>query len=182
MDKPTDLNILVTDLSGAVAVLNNEPWDWAISAISPNDRTIVPKQSSKHMIQLFDDVTRLSDVYICPNKQHVSEILKFSEQFQNGDKVLIHCAAGLSRSTAIAIAVMVQHGYGCVEAFYEVKRRRQSQLIMPNERVLTIAGHFLGDRELGLKIENLVNYEIDKAGTSWYDAGIDAPSLRAFPK
>ena len=57
----------------------------------------------------FDDVTPTSLMYKCfPNKklptsEHIQEILKFTASLKSTDKLLVHCTAGISRSTAVAV-------------------------------------------------------------------------------
>jgi protein-tyrosine phosphatase len=65
-----------------------------------------------------------------------------SEQYQQGRTILIHCAAGVSRSVTIAISFLVfAHIMDWPEAETEVRQRRS--IANPNVRILTSAKKLL---------------------------------------
>nr|CAG4710805.1 unnamed protein product [Naegleria fowleri] len=68
-----------------------------------------------------------------PISHYFQECYEFIEDaISNSGVVLVHCAAGVSRSSTIIISyVMKKMGVGCLFAFQLVKKRRR--MIMPNE-------------------------------------------------
>ena len=50
----------------------------------------------------------------------IKSILEFTGTFADDDNILIHCHAGLCRSTAVAILALVQHGATPEEAINKV--------------------------------------------------------------
>ena len=61
-----------------------------------------------HLFSFFAD-TIMPDHPHAPRLQDVKRILAFTSQLPERAKVLVHCRAGVSRSTAIAYAILCQH-------------------------------------------------------------------------
>ena len=57
------------------------------------------------LVLCFDDISRPVDDYILPEKKHIQKALKFANNIDGGS-LLIHCFAGVSRSSGIALAII----------------------------------------------------------------------------
>ena len=95
----------------------------------------------------FDDVTPTSLMYKCfPNKklptsEQIQDILKFTASLKSTDKLLVHCSAGISRSTAVAAGILCQHGLNAEEALeYVFSIRPQA---CPNKYILGLLEEIL---------------------------------------
>jgi protein-tyrosine phosphatase len=63
---------------------------------------------------------------LAASHQHLEQGVAFvREQLARGEKVLIHCQHGIGRSALLALCVLVDHGFGPLEALCHVKDRRQ---------------------------------------------------------
>ncbi len=73
------------------------------------------------------DDSESSDLY-----SHLQKVTTFiHDSIENGDKVLVHCQAGISRSATVVIAyIMRSKRYSLQDAFNFVKRKRS--IIFPN--------------------------------------------------
>jgi predicted protein tyrosine phosphatase len=90
---------------------------------SPNDVPVLTMR--------VDDITPKS---LSTKERHLNnlltetdaeEILKFCKDWdETNHRLLVHCAAGVSRSTATAIAVMVDHDWSYEEAFAHIEKIR----------------------------------------------------------
>lgn len=61
----------------------------------------------RHLRCFFDDIDDpRCPLGVPPTRDHVAEILAFAERFDPHEDVLVHCQAGISRSTAAALAVI----------------------------------------------------------------------------
>lgn len=56
----------------------------------------------------FDDIEEPINGYVPPPGERVQELLEFAGTCQDGDTLLIHCHAGISRSTALGFAAICQ--------------------------------------------------------------------------
>lgn len=70
------------------------------------DEVTVPKLRRE-----FDDVTRYSPIYQMPTQEDVSVIVRFLNETKDVP-ILIHCAAGISRSSACAYLRFLLRGRG----------------------------------------------------------------------
>lgn len=59
-----------------------------------------------HMVESFPDITHPISG---PQIEQVKRLLAFGQE--NSGRILVHCHAGVSRSTAIAIGIMMVRGY-----------------------------------------------------------------------
>lgn len=58
----------------------------------------------------FDDLSTSAPWgrWLPPERHHVQAILRFGQSLRDGDKILIHCEQGISRSTASAFMILAQ--------------------------------------------------------------------------
>jgi len=125
-----------------------------ISLLSPEQATEFEftSQGTDHKLWLMDDVTFSAPGSRAPSVSQILEILDFSKTFQPNDKALIHCYAGVSRSTSVAIGVLCQHGVPPSDSISVVEKLCEG--MDPNELILR---HF--DAALGLKLTLLDAYK-----------------------
>ena len=96
---------------------------------------------ARAVFSYFNDVDYPTDDG--PQENEIGLLLDFSQRFTVADKILIHCRAGVSRSTALAYAVVCQHTKPGQEkkAFaYICKIRPQ---LFPNRLVVQMADRIL---------------------------------------
>ena len=67
----------------------------------------VQTDEPKQLILQFDDINKPMDDYIIPQMSHIKRALEFADKIEDGS-LLIHCHAGISRSSAIALAVIAK--------------------------------------------------------------------------
>jgi predicted protein tyrosine phosphatase len=116
---------------------------WAtktLSLLDPDLRDVEQPNSYRH-IGFFNDITHPIYGWVMPTMAHFLACMNFSLDFKDDDNVLIHCHAGVSRSTAIAIAVLIQHGMNvndAVDKIFEVR-----DCMWPNATLISLADvHF----------------------------------------
>ena len=100
-----------------------------ISAIEQIDRL-----PGKHLHVKVSDVSSTQPGYITPTSNHLTKVLEFTQDLTDEDRLLVHCFAGQSRSTAFAIAALIQHGMTYREAFDEVSALRS--ILLPNKLIV----------------------------------------------
>ena len=96
---------------------------------------------AKSIFSYFDDVDYQTEDG--PQENGITLLLDFSQRFTVADKILIHCRAGISRSTAMAYAVVCQHtkpGQETKALAYICKIRPQ---LFPNRLIIKMADRIL---------------------------------------
>jgi protein-tyrosine phosphatase len=71
-----------------------------------------------------------SDVSISPYFQPCIE--KIQKARINGEPILVHCMAGVSRSTTILLSYMIYNGYTLKNALNEMRKKRIKRYVRPN--------------------------------------------------
>ncbi|OQW94040.1 MAG: hypothetical protein BWK79_07970 [Beggiatoa sp. IS2] len=84
----------------------------------------------------FDDVTPEDDFGLIATLEDIKAILQFTVKLTTPDKLLVHCGAGISRSTAVACGILCQHGLSPKEALKMVCLLRQGAY--PNDYIITL--------------------------------------------
>jgi predicted protein tyrosine phosphatase len=96
-------------------------------------RSIEPIEG-KHLVIPCDDIPMPIEGMQEPTSEHLAAAMAFTEHLNENDRVIVHCFAGQSRSTAIAIAILIQHGLTSKQAFDHVSRLRS--ILLPNTRII----------------------------------------------
>lgn len=92
---------------------------------------------------VFDDIQEdnLSLLRTAPTKHHVDQMIQFARMARS-DNMMVHCAAGHSRSPAVAIVWLVVRGHSPKDAVQQVKNSRPG--IVPHLKFLAFADEALG--------------------------------------
>ena len=72
-----------------------------IDAATRVDRPFAVHQDH-HLFLGFNDITEPTDGLIHPSPDHVEEVLTFAQRWDRSTPIVVHCFAGISRSTACA--------------------------------------------------------------------------------
>ncbi len=98
----------------------------------------------RRLVRRFDDVLTEYPGAVVPDEAHVTDILAWSHKLADeaAQHVLIHCHAGVSRSTAAAAMLLAKDNPGSeAEAFAVLRRVRPRS--WPNSRMVQIADDML---------------------------------------
>ena len=112
-----------------------------------------------HLILHFEDYDkRWAHSGAAPKLEHVQKIVDFAKDIGPDDKVLVNCHAGVSRSVATAIGILVQHGMDPVDAILHCKEIRPQ--MWPNDLITSYFSEVLG-KDISTPLEMWVdnNYE-----------------------
>lgn len=124
-----------------------------VSLIDPDEVNtyLQPPKGTRHRLQLvFNDLDDIEMTlpkysrYVAPKEHHVAALVEFGRNMAPLPDwgLLTHCEAGISRSSAAAITLLVSAGYPPPIAFGVV--RRACPLMLPNRRILRITDEILG--------------------------------------
>jgi len=175
-------NIRILGKFEANALLENPSLNSSIShVISINDPGENPpanlsNHNGEHLVLSFYDLTKIRGDMILPSHNDMVQIIDFAKlvnkafnDSENKDNVnvLVHCGAGISRSSAAALAILAQR----LEPSQESADLAINQLldvkqqILPNRRMVTLIDRILGyNRNLLRSLES----NIIKDTKIWY--------------
>jgi predicted protein tyrosine phosphatase len=111
------------------------------------DFSVVERPSSvdakNHLHIEIDDITCPLDGYRHPCEDHVARLMSFVKGWDRGAPMVIHCYAGISRSTASAYAAACALNPDRDEMAIAQDMRRASRTAMPNSLIVALADRIL---------------------------------------
>ena len=101
--------------------------------------------ADKHLALFMHDIAEEQPDMVAPSVAHVEHLLDFARNWDRSRPMLIHCFAGISRSTAAAYIVAAALQPERDEAELARTLRQRSPSATPNPR-LVLLGHTIYDR------------------------------------
>ncbi len=98
----------------------------------------------KHLVLGMDDIPEPADGYIVPCEDHVAKLIAFAREWDRSAPLVVHCYAGISRSTAGAFVTACALNPGRAELGIAQELRQRSHTASPNRRIVSIADTLLG--------------------------------------
>ena len=99
---------------------------------------------ANHMKIAFDDITEPMDGFVAPSAEHVERVLSFVRGWDRSAPLVIHCYAGVSRSTASAFAAACALNPHRDEMVIARQIRSASPIANPNRLLVSLADKALG--------------------------------------
>ena len=97
-----------------------------------------------HLWLSLHDIAEAQDGMVLPGETHVRELLDFARSWDRAKPMVIHCYAGISRSTASAYIVAAALSPARDEFELAGTLRRLSPTASPNPRLIELADAILG--------------------------------------
>ena len=110
------------------------------------DQVVRPEsvKPANHLKVAIDDITEPMDGFVAPNAEHVEQVLSFVRSWDRGAPLVIHCYAGVSRSTASAFAAACALNPHRDEMVIARQIRAASPIANPNRLIVSLADKALG--------------------------------------
>lgn len=98
----------------------------------------------RHLALYFSDISEPLDGHVLPSATHVERFLAFVRRWDRDAPLVIHCWAGISRSTAGAFVAACALAPERDEAAIARALRAASPMATPNRRIVAVADDILG--------------------------------------
>jgi len=117
-----------------------------VSLIGDEDHVERPAavEAENHLWLRLHDISAPLDGYIMPEEKHVIDLLRFVRHWDRRAPLVVHCYAGISRSTASAFASVCALNPHRDEESIALALRRASPTATPNIRIVSLADRLLG--------------------------------------
>ncbi len=140
--------LIVSPLSAVDAISREHRPSHLVSLLGPDSDMQRPDgiAPANHLSLVFNDIsTPIADL-IAPTEAHVDRLIAFLTDWDRGQPMLIHCWAGISRSTAAAYIALCLHRPDDDEAELARLLRRASPTATPNPLMVAL-GDIALDRD-----------------------------------
>ena len=99
---------------------------------------------ANHLKISMDDITEHMDGFVAPSEDHVERVLAFVRSWDRAAPLVVHCYAGISRSTASAFAAACMLNPHKDEIAIARQIRAASPIAQPNRLIVGLADRMLG--------------------------------------
>jgi predicted protein tyrosine phosphatase len=99
---------------------------------------------ANHLKVSMDDITEQVDGFVAPCDSHIEQVLNFVRGWDRKAPLVVHCYAGISRSTASAFAAACALNPHRDEISIARQIRQASPSAFPNRLIVTLADRALG--------------------------------------
>ena len=137
--------VYVCPLSQIAATVSSTRASHLISLI--DDSTLVARPDSiaeeNHLFVGIHDITEAQDGMVLPAEEHVRLLIDFAEHWDRERPMVVHCFAGISRSTAGAFITLCATRPERDELGIARRLRKASPFATPNSRLVALADAML---------------------------------------
>jgi predicted protein tyrosine phosphatase len=99
---------------------------------------------ANHLRVQMDDITEQMDGFLAPSDSHIEQVLNFVRGWDRNAPLVVHCYAGISRSTASAFAAACMLNPHRDEISIARQMRAASPIASPNRLIVSLADRALG--------------------------------------
>ena len=99
---------------------------------------------ANHLMISMDDITEPADGFVAPSGEHIGRVLEFVRRWDRAAPLVVHCYAGISRSTASAFAAACALNPHRDELSIARQIRQASPSAYPNRLIVMHADRALG--------------------------------------
>jgi predicted protein tyrosine phosphatase len=135
------MKILVCPLSKVMSMVASHAPERIVSVLDPSATfpETGPAYFGRHLRLHFHDVHVSTEGQVVPTAKHIDDLLAFLTPWSRTAPILIHCRAGIGRSTAAAFIAACLHNPHTDEQEIAGALRRAAPLARPNETLIKLA-------------------------------------------
>jgi len=117
-----------------------------VTLLNPTDIKLRPEAIApeRHLFIRIGDIVEPQEGLVFPEARHVRDLIAFARKWDRREPMVVHCFAGVSRSTASAFIATCALLPERDEAEIAREIRASSPTATPNSRLVALADHELG--------------------------------------
>lgn len=143
------MKIIVSSLAMAPALIRDERPSHVVSLLSPQEIHLAdyghaPERHLRIAVHDLRAAHEDTERDTPPAREHIDSLLAFASGWTSEAPILVHCWAGISRSTAAAFTIACARNPEVDEAEIALALRAASQTAWPNPRLVAFADAALG--------------------------------------
>jgi predicted protein tyrosine phosphatase len=100
----------------------------------------------RHLRLVMHDIAEVMPDYTAPNVEHIERLIDFAQVWGGHDTMVVHCWAGISRSTAAAFISLCTINPEAPEELIARRLREASPTAYPNRLMVRLADEALSRR------------------------------------
>lgn len=138
--------LIVCPLRLVPQIVANRSPSHLITLLDPDEMIETPAgiEAERHLKLGVNDIAEMVEGMTAPSEETVTHLLAFGKTWDATAPLLIHCWAGISRSSASAYILAVERNPHADEAAIARALRAASPYAMPNRRLVALADDILG--------------------------------------
>ncbi len=138
--------IYVSPLSGVADAIKSLGPSHLVSLLDAETMIDTPEgiDAARHLRLPINDISEPRDTLVPPSAAHVSALISFIRGWDQQRPMLVHCWAGISRSTAAAYIALCTLNEDYPEADLALLLRRRGAHAQPNRLMVRLADDALG--------------------------------------
>ncbi|MDP3633649.1 tyrosine phosphatase family protein, partial [Phenylobacterium sp.] len=139
---------IICGLAEVPAVIKARRPSHMVTLLDPASMIATPAgiETANHLRLGVNDIAEPMEGMIPPDEQLVHDLLAFGSRWKGDAPMLIHCWAGISRSTASAFVLACERNPEADERVMALAMRRAAGHASPNRRIIALADDIMGRR------------------------------------
>ena len=140
------MSLIVSPLRDVKTVIRFKRPSHLITLLDPQLMSESPKgfPQDRHLRIAVDDVWEPTPGKVLPDESVIGAVLDFASEWDSRSPLLVHCWAGVSRSTATAFILACQRNPETPETAIAQAMRRASASATPNPLLIRLADDMMG--------------------------------------
>lgn len=116
-----------------------------VTMLRLSDRVARPQHiaAENHLVLAMDDIVAEAEGFVVPGEEHVYRLIDFAQRWDRTAPMVVHCFAGISRSSAGAFVAACALNPDRDELQIAQAIRKASRTAQPNARIVAIADRIL---------------------------------------
>ncbi|MDP3855369.1 tyrosine phosphatase family protein [Phenylobacterium sp.] len=159
--------LIVCGLAEVAAIIAARRPSHMITLLDPASMIETPEGfADRHLKLGVNDIAEPMDGMVLPHEGLVADLLKFGATWDERAPMIVHCWAGISRSSASAFVLACERNPDVAEKTIALAMRKAARHAYPNRRIVALADDMLSRKgRMVDAVEAMGDYEYSGVGT-----------------